>query len=377
MSVLAGRETEIAAIDLAVAEVRGGHGGLIVVTGEPGIGKTRLAQEAMRRAECAGMLTARGYALDDPGAPPLWPWRRVGRDIQGVGQVLVGSADIGSDAAARFGLFEAIAAAIVTAANGRGLTVLLEDMHWADPPSIQLVRHLMADLSTKPILLVLTARDRELGAAWSAAYPELVRGTGSRSLTLCGLSAPAVTQWLRSTPDREDWAPYAEQLRLLCNGNPLYLGILTSDPPGADGARVLDQVAARRADLRAVVLANVAALSPPCRRALEAAALLGERISIQLLAEVTDTSMTEMSALVAEAVTADVLRDTDSGPAFAHALVRDSVAAAIPLDRRAHLAAGDRSCAPGETAGAAGGRSSGIGWWPSGGRTRCRSRHSS
>src|SRR6187397_1685781 len=98
MSVLAGREIEIAAIDAALTDAHAGRGGLVVLSGEPGIGKSRLAQEALWRAESAGMRTARGHALDDPGAPPLWPWRRVGRDIEAVGQVLAESGDIGTDA---------------------------------------------------------------------------------------------------------------------------------------------------------------------------------------------------------------------------------------------------------------------------------------
>jgi len=341
MSVLAGREIEIAAIDAALADARGGHGGLIVLSGEPGIGKSRLAQEALWRAESAGMRTARGHALDDPGAPPLWPWRRVGRDIEAVGQVLAESGDIGTDAVARFGLFEAVAAALTEAAANCGLTVLLEDLQWADPPTIALLRHLTADLSGQPILLVLTARAHSAGSAWSGAYPELLGHACTKSLVLSGLSEPAIAQWLRSTPGRADWAPYVEQLRLRSNGNPLYLTLLTADPPGPDGRRVLDLAVASRPDLRAVVMASMAAVSEPSRRLLSAAALLGEQISPRLLAEVVSVSERETAAGLAEAVSAGVLLVTDSGtdtgPAFAHALIRDSVAAVIPLDQRADL----------------------------------------
>jgi len=337
MSVLAGRGIEIAAIDAALTDARAGHGGLVVLSGEPGIGKSWLGQEAIRRALSAGMLTASGYALDDPGAPPLWPWRRIGRDIEAVGQLLASSDDIGTDAVARFGLFEAVAAALNRAAAAGGLTILLEDLQWGDPPTIALVRHLTADLSTQPILLVVTVRAHAAGPAWSSAFPDLLRRAGTRSLVLSGLSESVIADWLRSTPDRASWAPYAAQLRRRSNGNPLYLSLLTADPPGSDGIRLLDDVVASRPDLRAVVMANVAALSPPCSSVLEAAALLGEQISPRRLAEVTDTSERETSVRLAEAISAGILLDTDTGPAFAHALIRDSVAAVIPLDRRADL----------------------------------------
>ncbi len=337
MSAFVGRDREIAAIDAALSDVRGGSGRLIILTGEPGVGKSRLAQEAMTRADAAGMPIARGYALDDPGAPPLWPWRRLARDIAGLAPVLAAPEDVGSDGAARFGLFEAVAAQLAATAADRGLAVLLEDMHWSDVASLRLVRHVAADLPTTAILLVLTARDRQTGAAWSAALPELLRASSARPLALKGLSPPGVAQWLCSTPDRSDWAQYADELCRRTNGNPLYLGMLTSEPPGADGGRELDQVIARRSDLRAVVLASMDGLSGPARRALEAAALLGERVWISTLAAVIDCSATETAALLAEATAAGVLRDGDNDPEFTHALVRDAVVTGIPLDRRAGL----------------------------------------
>ncbi|MET0863113.1 MAG: AAA family ATPase [Nakamurella sp.] len=337
MSVLAGRRIELVEIDAALTDARAGRGGLIVLSGEPGIGKSRLAQEAISRAQSAGMSTARGHATDDPGAPPLWPWRRVGRDIDAVGRVLAAAGDIGTDAVARFGLFEAVASALAGAAVNGGLAILLEDLQWADPPTIALVRHLTADITTVPILLVVTARAVGAGSAWSATFPDLLRAAGTRSLVLSGLSEPAIAQWLRSTTERAEWAPYAEQLRIRSNGNPLYVSLLTADPPGPDGGRVLDQVVASRPDLRAVVLATVATLSPPCRRMLETAALLGEQLSPRLLAQVIDESEQDTSVRLVEAMAAGVVLDTDTGPAFAHALIRDSMATAIPLDRRADL----------------------------------------
>ena len=283
------------------------------------------------------MAVARGYAMDDPGAPPLWPWRRVGRDIGSVDVVLNRSTDVGSDSAARFSLFEVVADALTSAAETRGLLVVLEDMHWADAASVGLMRHVAADLSSRPLVLVVTARDREVGPAWSTEFPALLRASGARSLVLSGLSAEALTEWLRSTPGKSDWAGYAQHLRLRTNGNPLYVDMLTSDPPGADGRGALDQVVAQRPDLRAVVLATVATLSPSCRATLEVAALLGERVPLPLLAGATGASVAVTSALITQAISAGVLRDSDAGPAFLHALVRDGIAAAIPVGRRAAL----------------------------------------
>jgi hypothetical protein len=330
--VCVGREKEIAVIDAALADARAGRGGILVITGEPGIGKSRLAEEVVTRAEWAGMLTARGHCLDDPGVPPLWPWLRVARGISDLGELLDNSADIGSDAAARFGLFEAVASELTTFAGEHGLVVVLEDMHWADASSIRLVRHLAGDMWTTPLMLVLTARDRPVVPAWSSGLPELLRAPNARSLPLSGLSTASVAQWLRSTPDRAEWIPLAQQLRLRTNGNPFYLRLLTSDAPSR-----LDEVVARRADLRAVVMAQLNGLSPQCRRALEAAALLGESLDLPILTDVTGAPATEIAEAIAEASSAGVLKATEGGAAFIHALVRDGVAASIEPGRRTEL----------------------------------------
>src|SRR5664280_3046671 len=99
-------------------------------TGEAGIGKSSLAQAAVEEAAAAGMPCARGWCMDDAAAPPVWPWRRAARDVDGLAGTLdtVQGADV--DDGARWRLAEAVAAAL-QGTGPRGLAIVLEDLHWA------------------------------------------------------------------------------------------------------------------------------------------------------------------------------------------------------------------------------------------------------
>src|SRR6476469_7433313 len=94
---LVGRSAELEVVERLLAGARAGRGGVVLVSGPAGIGKTRLTEAAVEHAQRTGMAVARGYAVDDPGAPPLWPWQRVLRGR-------ADSVDLteGFDAAARF-----------------------------------------------------------------------------------------------------------------------------------------------------------------------------------------------------------------------------------------------------------------------------------
>ena len=131
----AGRDQELAALRQWLAEALAGHGRLVVLTGPPGIGKTRLAEELADRARRSGQRVLWGRAVEEQGAPPLWPWRRilsaVGGVDEGAGLVGGGAADSArSDdlAAARFRAAAAAADAVTAAAGAADLLVVLEDI---------------------------------------------------------------------------------------------------------------------------------------------------------------------------------------------------------------------------------------------------------
>src|SRR4051812_19857160 len=132
MPALIGRVRELAEIDDALAGPAAGRGRLLLVGGAAGIGKSRLADAAVERASDRGFAVAAGFAVDDPGAPALWPWRRV-LAAAGIREPLTGLARDGfePDAGARFQLFASLTDRLLTVAAPAGLLVVLEDLHWA------------------------------------------------------------------------------------------------------------------------------------------------------------------------------------------------------------------------------------------------------
>jgi DNA-binding CsgD family transcriptional regulator len=353
-----GRDAELAELAARLDAAAGGAGGLVLVSGPAGIGKTRTVEEAVARA--AGPV-AWGRCVDDPGAPPLWPWRRVLRDLPAVGAAVAGAlADVdragaGADPdAARFRLAAAASDALVACAAATGLVLVLEDLHWADESSLRLLRFLAGDLPRSHLLVVGTHRDRTGGdRPLDAALPELLRAPGTSSLRLGPLTEDDVRAALpaTATPD------VVRAVHRRSGGVPLYLRAVAR-APGADGG--LDG----HAELRALVRTTLSALPPAALDLLDAAAVLGEEVDAERLAAVTGHPADAVAGDLDAAVGAGVLAPVPDAPGrrrFAHAVVREAVYAELApsvreaLHRRAAEAlerlAGDDDTAAGPVVG--------------------------
>ena len=163
---LAGREQELAELRGRRAAALAGHGALALVTGPPGIGKTRLAEELAGQARQDGHRVLWGRGVEDQGAPPLWMWRRIlgavgGDDAWGqlTGDGAADGARSDDLTAARYRAAAAAADAITAAADQDGLLVVLEDLHWADQASLFLLRELAAELPGSRLLVLATSRE--------------------------------------------------------------------------------------------------------------------------------------------------------------------------------------------------------------------------
>ena len=308
----------------------------MLLTGEAGIGKTRLAQAGVLEATALGMASARGWCMDDPGVPALWPWRRVARDLTGLAPALDSAGDTDQDVL-RFRLTDSVTAAL--AEHAEGVAVLLEDIHWADSLSLDLLRRLLPEVTGMPVLLVATAREDRLSeSAYGAVVPDLLRSTAVTHVPLGGLGREAVAAWLAQDPDTRAWSGHADDLVRLTAGNPFYIRSLTTEVrSGTDVATALTE----RPTWRAVLVATHRVLPEDVRRTVATAAVLGERLSPRILADALDLPVGEISDHLAAAVSAGILRFGDTGLAFQHALVRDAIAADLgPAERtRAHAAA--------------------------------------
>jgi DNA-binding CsgD family transcriptional regulator len=338
---IVGRGQELAQVRAALVAATGGAGRLVLVSGEPGIGKTRLTSAIADTAGEYDVPVAAGGAIDDPGMPPLWPWRGVGRSVPALADVLRAaagpagepSAAAAGSAAARFVMFAEACRVLASAAAERGLLVVLEDLQWADRSSLLLLRHLAGELARTRLLVVVTFRE-PTDAPLADLLPVLLRAGATRSIRLTGLSRPDIAQWLRQLGTGGDVDQMAERLRAGTGGNPLFVRMLVER-----GALAADGGLTGFPELRHLVLAQLVQLGEPARQLLAAASVLGEQIDPPVLAEVTGLAAAEAGALLDQAVARGVLVPVPdvAGLSFAHALVRDAVYGDLAPSRRMAL----------------------------------------
>jgi DNA-binding CsgD family transcriptional regulator len=333
-----GRDRELAELRAGLVAAAGGVGRLMLVGGDAGIGKSRLAAAAVAMAGEYGVPVVRGQAVDDPGMPPLWPWRRLARDLPALHRVLSTAHVDPADATARFVMIADATDALIAEAGAEGLLVVLEDIHWADRASLRLLTHLAGELTTARILVVATYRD-------TGVLPDLLRSPAARAIRLGGLTREDVAGWVRRVTTAADPESLASRLIDATGGNPLYVRMLLDRLTGSDEIT-------GNPELHKLALSRLDGLSARTREVLGAASVLGERIEPALLAAVTGA---EPAGSLDEAVAARVLQD-NGVMAFTHALVRDAIyqdlapSTRADLHRRSALALAAAGGAPGRVA---------------------------
>lgn len=321
-AALIGRERELADLLGRLESALGGSAQLVVCAGEAGIGKTRLAAELAERARVRGVRSLWARASELPDVPPFWLWRQL---------VDIDDLDTGDQISGRVALFDRFADRLDP--SGAGVLLVVDDIHWADEPSLLALLHVVRHLRDRPIMVCATARDTPIDAApgWRSIEPKLLSEPNARLLTLTGLSPRDSAACLRGAADRPIPDSLAAQAHAMTSGNPFYLRELGRSLGTAVTAELVVP-----ATLRAVVDGRMAMLSPRARELLRAASILGGEFAIAVAARLVDRPASDCLAAVDEAVDAGLLELAAAAGAvrFGHSLVRAALQDGMPLRQR-------------------------------------------
>ena len=365
--VFVGRERELERLREAVDGALAGRGSLQLLVGEPGIGKTRAAEELATYARVSGARVYWGRCREDEGAPAYWPWvqaiRSYARDADPVAlawQLGAGAAEVaqlipevaekldvepakGSDSEeARFRLFDSVTTLMLGAARDRPIVLVLDDLHWADEPSLLLLRFAARELASSGLLILGTYRDVELGRHHPLArmLGEISGIEGSRRIPLKGLSVGAVERYLEMTAGAPAPVGLAEAVQERTDGNPFFVGevvrLLASEGNLTSGGSAAELQIPQ--GVREVIGRRLDRLSDETNGALRVAAVIGRDFDEELVWRVADMQPEQLMTAATEAIAERLVTDlSDRHYSFAHALVRDTLYEELSPPKRSAL----------------------------------------
>ncbi|MFZ4272806.1 ATP-binding protein [Streptomyces arboris] len=366
---LFGRDHPAGILRSEIVRATESHGGLVLVTGEAGIGKTTLVTDAAHEARRRGALVVGGSCWDSDSTPGYWPWVQVLRglrrsataaewaaaqdaadgrlgillgDTGGEGPAGAGDTDgasgASSDGPEAFGLYDAVTTALVTVSQSRPLVVVLDDLHSADPASLRLLEFAAQHAWFERLLLIGTYRDVEVEAPGHPLQQLILPlvSRASATLTLTGLGRDEVGALMAVTTGREPEPRLVDEVHRRTGGNPFFVeqtarlwhsgSPVSAIPPG----------------VREAVRQRLSLLPDAVVSLLTAAAVLGREFRRQVLAVVHGSPVPQVERLLESAIVARVVVPRPSGSyAFAHDLLRETLYASLgDADaRRRHAAA--------------------------------------
>jgi tetratricopeptide (TPR) repeat protein len=363
-----GRDRELAELVAGLLDAIDGRGGVFLITGEAGIGKTALADRLATHGVARGALALWGRCWEGAGAPPYWPWTQIIRTLareldDGTLRSLApsGAADIARlvpDLAARLGesthaihaiesdaerfyLFEAVATYLTNASSAHPLVLVLDDLYDADRSSLLVLRFLVKDARTSRMLVVATYREAEPAPSREA---EDVLTALAREGTVIGLRGLDREEVGRLVTEVSGTVPLPATVRAIhevTEGNPLFVREVTRLEAAQDP---LDRKARSSISIpqsvRAVIRRRISPLSADSFRVLSAAAVVGRDFDLSVVSTASDFPADRALAAVSEAVALGVVSEEPSSVGvyrFSHPLMREVIYDELPVTARIQL----------------------------------------
>lgn len=345
---LVGREDELRLVLEGFAQAERRHGRPVVVSGEPGIGKTRLVEELVARVPHA--VVAWGRCPESGAQAAYLPCIQIARQLAGsvdfgddLAGVLLPEVDVQTvdPSAERLALHVGVSRLLGT--GTRPVVLVVDDLQWADPASLRLIEYVASDLARTPVLLVVTVRPLTGDAPIELVdcLGELARQPGAVRIDLAGLGADDVVQWLSQRSGGGADRDVAQHVLDRTGGNPFFVGEVVELLAG-DG-RLDDPTAAREASVPSavqdVVRRRVSRLPPDTQQLLAAASVHGRDFDADLLGDVIGSPILAVLEGLEPALERGLVAEGDRPGRFqfSHALVAETLATELSGARRARL----------------------------------------
>ncbi|MGH3528882.1 MAG: ATP-binding protein [Pseudonocardiaceae bacterium] len=354
---LVGRERELAALAEHFESALAAHPRVVLCRGEPGIGKTRMAEEVTGLAVIRDVPVAWGPAAESSGAPPYWPWRQVLRVVSASVDVVKIADELGvlpdlvrlapevfgapggdrggsGSSEDRFRLFDAVARLLSDITASGPWVVVFDDAHRADFGSLLLLHHVVRTLTRERLLVMVNYRDTE--PVHDVLVTGLAREPVTRRIDLRGLAAPAVGKQLAVLVGRAVVPAQVERVHAVTGGNPFFVGemgwALADAGPAASAVKVPPSVLQ-------TINERLERLPPKSVWLLRAASIVGREFSVEVLARMVGEPVLGCLGQLDEAAAARLVESTATPGEhrFVHVLIRDAIEAGLGAAERVQL----------------------------------------